>query len=82
MIDGKLENTANMHCILPRQPGHEYFAEHHKGYFYILSNATKSGNYCLKRTQMAVSEKEEWETLVQDTADFAMEDMKMFDKKY
>lgn len=82
MIDGRLENTARMRCIQPRQPGHEYFAEHHNGWIYILSNETKTGNYCLKRTQLAASEEQKWETLVEDAAGFAIEDMKMFDKKY
>lgn len=38
------------HCVKARQPGLEYFVEHHKGSLLILSNANGANNYCLMTT--------------------------------
>ena len=49
--------------LSPRQDGVEYFAAHHDGYFYIVTN-DRAENFKLVKTSVEKPEREHWEELI------------------
>lgn len=65
-------------CVLPRAVGHEYYIEHHQGWWYILTNH-QAPNFRLCRTQVAeASHKEMWEEYVAHRSDVMLESIEVF----
>src|SRR5437867_2824634 len=63
--------------IIPRERGHEYFANHFGDYFYILSN-DHAKNFRLMRTPVARPGRDNWEEVIAHRPDVLLEDFEFF----
>jgi oligopeptidase B len=63
--------------LIPRQRGHEYFANHFGDYFYLLSN-DQAKNFRLMRTPVARPGRDNWEAVIPHRADVLLEDFEFF----
>jgi len=63
--------------LIPRQRGHEYFANHFGDYFYLLSN-DHAQNFRLLRTPVARPGRDNWEEVIPHRADVLLEDFEFF----
>eukprot|EP01135_Chromosphaera_perkinsii_P002243 Nk52_evm29s221 gene=Nk52_evmTU29s221 len=65
--------------IHPREKGLEYFVDHRKDKFYIVTNADGATNYKVVSVEDHAPQKENWVNLVDESADFKIEDMDLFE---
>jgi oligopeptidase B len=63
--------------VIPRQRGHEYFAEHFGDAFYILSN-DNAKNFRLMRTPTARPGRDNWTEVIAHRPDVLIEDFDIF----
>jgi oligopeptidase B len=63
--------------LIPRQRGHEYYANHFGNYFYLLSN-DHAQNFRLMRTPVARPGRDNWEEVIPHRADVLLEDFEPF----
>jgi len=63
--------------LIPRQRGHEYYANHFGNYFYLLSN-DHAQNFRLMRTPVARPGRDNWEEVIPHRADVLLEDFEFF----
>ncbi len=63
--------------LIPRQRGHEYFANHFGDYFYLLSN-DHAQNFRLMRTPVARPGRDNWEEVIPHRPDVLLEDFEFF----
>ena len=63
--------------LIPRQRGHEYFANHFGDYFYILSN-DNAKNFRLMRTPVAKPGRDNWQEVIPHRPDVLIEDFEFF----
>jgi oligopeptidase B len=63
--------------LIPRERGHEYYANHFGDYFYILSN-DHAKNFRLMRTPVARPGRENWEEVIPHRPDVLIEDFEFF----
>ena len=63
--------------LIPRQRGHEYYANHFGNYFYLLSN-DHAQNFRLMRTPVARPGRDNWEEVIPHRADVLVEDFEFF----
>lgn len=63
--------------MIPRQRGHEYYANHFGNYFYLLSN-DHAQNFRLMRTPVARPGRDNWEEVIPHRADVLLEDFEFF----
>ncbi len=68
---------APFRVIIPRERGHEYFANHFGDYFYILSN-DHAKNFRLMRTPVARPGCDNWEEVIAHRPDVLLEDFEFF----
>ena len=68
---------AQFRILIPRQRGHEYYANHFGDYFYILSN-DHAKNFRLMRTPVARPGRDNWEEVIPHRADVLLEDFEFF----
>ncbi len=60
--------NANLTVLQARKKGHEYFAEHHGDYFYILSNENAK-NFKLMRTPVSKPNQKNWQEVLPHRTD-------------
>lgn len=75
-------NYDNIWCVRPREQGVEYFVEHHDCFLYILTNTTKTGNFCLKKASVVGNQTSQWNIVLEESPEYAIEDMMMFEKRF
>jgi oligopeptidase B len=63
--------------LIPRERGHEYFAEHFGDYFYLLSN-DNAKNFRLMRTPVSRPGRARWQEVIPHRADVLLEDFEFF----
>src|SRR3989449_416056 len=63
---------APFRILIPRERGHEYYANHFGDYFYILSN-DHAKNFRLMRTPVARPGRDNWEEVIPHRADVLVE---------
>ena len=63
--------------LIPRQRGHEYYANHFGDYFYLLSN-DHAQNFRLMRTPVARPGRDNWEEVIPHRPDVLLEDFEFF----
>ena len=63
--------------LIPRQRGHEYYANHFGNYFYLLSN-DHAQNFRLMRTPVANPGRTNWEEVIPHRSDVLIEDTEFF----
>src|SRR4051812_15041752 len=63
--------------LIPRERGHEYYANHFGDYFYLLSN-DHAKNFRLMRTPVARPGRDNWEEVIPHRADVLLEDFGFF----
>lgn len=63
--------------LIPRERGHEYFAEHFGDYFYLLSN-DHAKNFRLMRTPVSRPGRASWQEVIPHRADVLLEDFEFF----
>jgi len=63
--------------LIPRQRGHEYYANHFGNYFYLLSN-DHAQNFRLLRTPVSRPGRDNWEEVIPHRADVLLEDFEFF----
>jgi oligopeptidase B len=63
--------------LIPRERGHEYFAEHFGDYFYLLSN-DNAKNFRLMRTPVSRPGRASWQEVIPHRADVLLEDFEFF----
>ncbi|HET9385959.1 MAG TPA: S9 family peptidase, partial [Gemmatimonadales bacterium] len=63
--------------LIPRQRGHEYFANHFGNHFYLLSN-DNAKNFRLLRTPVANPGRTNWEEVIAHRPDVLIEDFEFF----
>ncbi len=68
---------APFRVLIPRERGHEYYANHFGDYFYILSN-DPAKNFRLMRTPVAKPGRDNWEEVIPHRADVLLEDFEFF----
>jgi oligopeptidase B len=68
---------APFRVLIPRERGHEYYANHFGDYFYILSN-DHAKNFRLMRTPVARPGRDNWEEVIPHRADVLLEDFEFF----
>jgi len=68
---------AQFRILIPRQRGHEYYANHFGDYFYILSN-DHAKNFRLMRTPVARPGRDNWDEVIPHRADVLVEDFEFF----
>ncbi|KAK9864098.1 hypothetical protein WJX84_007913 [Apatococcus fuscideae] len=79
VLDAGRPWESQLTCVQPRQEGLEYFVEHHEGWLYILTNQGQPGQeYCLCIVPLARPYCRNWQIVVGERADIAMEDLDMF----
>ncbi|HEX6033640.1 MAG TPA: S9 family peptidase, partial [Anaerolineales bacterium] len=57
------EPDGELRMLSPRQEGVEYFAAHHNGYFYIVTN-DQAENFKLMKVSVEAPERERWEEVI------------------
>src|SRR2546422_3046539 len=68
---------APVRVMIPRERGHEYYANHFGDYFYILSN-DHAKNFRLMRTPVARPGRDNWEEVIPHRPDVLLEDFEFF----
>jgi oligopeptidase B len=68
---------APFRVLIPRERGHEYYANHFGDYFYLLSN-DHAKNFRLMRTPVARPGRATWEEVIPHRADVLLEDFEFF----
>jgi len=68
---------APFRVLIPRERGHEYYANHFGDYFYILSN-DHAKNFRLMRTPVARPGRDNWDEVIPHRADVLVEDFEFF----
>jgi len=68
---------APFRVLIPRERGHEYYANHFGDYFYLLSN-DHAKNFRLLRTPVARPGRDNWEEVIPHRADVLLEDFEFF----
>jgi oligopeptidase B len=68
---------AAVRVLIPRERGHEYYADHFGDYFYILSN-DHAKNFRLMRTPVARPGRENWEEVIAHRPDVLLEGFEFF----
>jgi len=68
---------APFRVLIPRERGHEYYANHFGDYFYLLSN-DHAKNFRLMRTPVARPGRDNWEEVIPHRADVLLEDFEFF----
>jgi oligopeptidase B len=68
---------APFRVLIPRERGHEYYANHFGDYFYILSN-DHAKNFRLMRTPVAKPGRDNWQEVIPHRADVLLEDFEFF----
>ena len=68
---------AAFRVLIPRERGHEYYANHFGDYFYLLSN-DHAQNFRLMRTPVARPGRATWEEVIPHRADVLLEDFEFF----
>jgi oligopeptidase B len=63
--------------LIPRQRGHEYYANHFGNYFYLLSN-DHAQNFRLMRTPVSRPGRDNWKEVIPHRADVLIEDFEFF----
>jgi oligopeptidase B len=63
--------------LIPRERGHEYFAEHFGDYFYLVSN-DNAKNFRLMRTPVSRPGRASWQEVIPHRADVLLEDFEFF----
>jgi len=63
--------------LIPRQRGHEYYANHFGNYFYLMSN-DHAQNFRLMRTPVANPGRTNWEEVIPHRPDVLLEDFEFF----
>lgn len=66
--------------IQPRQTGLRYSVEHHKGLFYILTNADHATNQKLMTCPVATPSREHWKTLIAHREHVQLEHIELFNE--
>ena len=69
--------TAPLQVLIPRERGHEYYAEHFGQAFYILTN-DHAKNFRLMRTPVARPGRGNWQEVIPHRADVLIEDFDIF----
>src|SRR6266576_1342829 len=68
---------AAVRVLIPRERGHEYYADHFGDYFYILSN-DHAKNFRLMRTPVARPGRDNWEEVIAHRPDVLLESFESF----
>src|SRR6266581_1763006 len=68
---------AAFRVLIPRERGHEYYANHFGDYFYLLSN-DHAKNFRLMRTPVARPGRANWQEVIPHRADVLLEDFEFF----
>ena len=68
---------ATVRVLIPRERGHEYYADHFGDYFYILSN-DHAKNFRLMRTPVARPGRDNWEEVIAHRPDVLLEGFESF----
>jgi oligopeptidase B len=68
---------APFRVLIPRERGHEYYANHFGDYFYILSN-DHAKNFRLMRTPVAKPGRDNWQEVIPHRAAVLIEDFEFF----
>ena len=68
---------AAFRVLIPRERGHEYYANHFGDYFYLLSN-DHAKNFRLMRTPVARPGRANWEEVIPHRPDVLLEDFEFF----
>jgi len=68
---------APFRVLIPRERGHEYYANHFGDSFYILSN-DHAKNFRLMRTPVAKPGRDNWQEVIPHRADVLLEDFEFF----
>src|SRR5207249_1220089 len=68
---------AAVRVLIPRERGHEYYADHFGDYFYILSN-DHAKNFRLMRTPVARPGRDNWEEVIAHRPDVLLEGFESF----
>ncbi|HWC74942.1 MAG TPA: hypothetical protein VG454_13485, partial [Gemmatimonadales bacterium] len=68
---------AQFKVLIPRERGHEYYANHFGDYFYILTN-DHAKNFRLMRTPVARPGRDNWEEVIPHRPDVLLEDFEFF----
>lgn len=68
---------AAVRVLIPRERGHEYYADHFGDYFYILSN-DHAKNFRLMRTPVARPGRDNWEEVIAHRPDVLLEAFESF----
>ena len=68
---------AAVRVLIPRERGHEYYADHFGDYFYILSN-DHAKNFRLMRTPVARPGRDNWEEVIAHRPDVLLEGFEPF----
>jgi oligopeptidase B len=68
---------STLRVIIPRERGHEYYADHFGDSFYILSN-DRAKNFRLMRTPIARPGRDNWKEVIPHRADVLIEDLEIF----
>ncbi|HEV2672874.1 MAG TPA: S9 family peptidase [Gemmatimonadales bacterium] len=68
---------APVRVLIPRERGHEYYADHFGDYFYILSN-DHAKNFRLLRTPVARPGRDNWEEVIAHRPDVLLEGFEFF----
>ena len=63
--------------LIPRERGHEYFANHFGDYFYVLTN-DHAKNFRLMRTPVANPGRDTWQEVIAHRPDVLIEDFEFF----
>jgi oligopeptidase B len=63
--------------LIPRQRGHEYFANHFGDYFYVLTN-DNAKNFRLMRTPVTRPGRDNWQEVIAHRPDVLIEDFEFF----
>ncbi|HEV8382518.1 MAG TPA: S9 family peptidase [Gemmatimonadales bacterium] len=69
--------NAPFRILIPRERGHEYYANHFGDYFYILSN-DHAKNFRLMRMPVAKPGRDNWEEVIPHRPDVLLEDFEFF----
>ena len=74
------EPNSEIRVLSPRRDGVEYFAAHHEGYFYIVTN-DQAQNFRLMKAPVGVPEAADWEELIPHREDVLIDYVDTF-KEY
>ncbi len=73
---------AEWHLILPREPGHEYFADHHGDNFYIRTNENGARNFKLVTAPASDPRRENWKEVIPHRAGVMLSGVELFKDFY